>query len=223
MKCTVQILDIKTVTELEDAWTNQDYVELLELLNFPDAEKASESDLLDFLFMAINDFEPEEAAEIILTYKLEGKLNVGQIQQLSHEMPDDKVAEDYSDISLHQTLFNINQLLYKAYNGRFPNTEASILKLKLTLPKNELDHINKEILIKALSNGFNDRNIIKRLFEEQLNGEIEFKEAESILWDVDDEGDNSYTITTSKYWLDKDDFIAFEFEGTINEFEEEKD
>ena len=67
----------------------------------------------------------------------------------------------------------------------------------------------------------NERNIIKRLFDDQINGEKEFPESESILWKVIDSGDQNYTITTSKYWLDKDDFSSFEFEGTIKEFEEE--
>lgn len=223
MKCSVNIKSIKTVNELPNAWSSNDYVELLKRMNFPDAEKTAKEDLLDFLFMAINDFEPTEAAEVILEYKLSNKLNKGQIHQLSNEMPYDKVAEDYSDISLHEILFNINQLLYKAYNGRFPNTEASIIDLELKLPKNEQDQVTNEIIIKALNNGLNERNIIKRLFDDQINGEKEFPEAESILWKVIDSGDQTYTITTSKYWLDKDDFSSFEFEGTIKEFEVEQE
>lgn len=221
MKCVVKILDFKSVNELDNAWKPEDYVELLEVLNFPDAENAKESDLLDYLFMAINDFEPNEAAEIILTYKLDNKLNSGQIQQLSNEITEDKIAEDYSDISLHQTLFNINQLLYKAFNGRFPNTEASIITLNLQLPGNESTEITKEIIIKALDEGLNDRSIIKRLFDEQIAGDKEFAEAESILWEVEKTGDDTYVITTSKYWLNKDDFSSLEFEGTIKELEED--
>ncbi|MBQ0740794.1 hypothetical protein J9332_41620, partial [Aquimarina celericrescens] len=80
------------------------------------------------LFMAIPDFEPNEAASIVLTYKLSDQLNEGQIHSISHEMTNDKVAEEYPEPNLHYDLFNINQLLYKAYNGTFPNTEATLPK-----------------------------------------------------------------------------------------------
>ena len=50
-------------------------------------------------------------------------------------MIDDKVAEDYSDITLHYPLFNINQLHYKAFNGKFSNTKASLVKLEIKFHK----------------------------------------------------------------------------------------
>ncbi|MDF1858727.1 MAG: hypothetical protein P1U87_00855 [Verrucomicrobiales bacterium] len=36
----ITILGIKTIDEIEGAWTNTDYVELLKHLNFPDAKDA---------------------------------------------------------------------------------------------------------------------------------------------------------------------------------------
>lgn len=51
--------------------------------------------------------------------------------------------EEYSDISLHYPLFNINQLLYKAYNGTFSNTKASRLKLEIEF--HEAEHIIWEL------------------------------------------------------------------------------
>jgi hypothetical protein len=43
----------------------------------------------------------------------------------------DKVAEECSEPDLHFDLFNINQLLIKAYNGKSPNTEASIIDVEI--------------------------------------------------------------------------------------------
>lgn len=51
--------------------------------------------------MAISDFEPHEATELVLGYKLSDYLTKGQIKNLSLDMIDDNVAEDYSDIALH--------------------------------------------------------------------------------------------------------------------------
>jgi hypothetical protein len=52
---------------------------LLNEFNFPSAENSKKEDLLDLLFMAIGDFEPDEAARTLLNYKLGDVLNEGQI------------------------------------------------------------------------------------------------------------------------------------------------
>ena len=59
--------------------------------------------------MAIADFEPTDAAAIVLDYKLSEVLAEGQIHNLSHEMLREKVSENYSDIFIHKpysTLIN---------------------------------------------------------------------------------------------------------------------
>src|SRR5690606_24531077 len=108
-------------------WTPQDYIQLLEKFNFPDAASASPDSLAELLAMAITDFEPNEAAAIMLEYKLSEQLNEGQIQQISNDMLLDKISEEYPDITLHAPLFHINQLLYKAFNGKFPNAKATLI------------------------------------------------------------------------------------------------
>ncbi|MFZ1526238.1 MAG: hypothetical protein WAT22_15560, partial [Saprospiraceae bacterium] len=132
MKIQVKILNIKTVNELPGYWTNEDFIQLLDKMDLPDADKVKPEELRELLYMAITDFEPSEAAEIILTYKLGDQLTAGQIQDISHEMKDEKIAETYANPSFHYDLFNINQLLYRAYKGKFPNTEASIILMEVT-------------------------------------------------------------------------------------------
>jgi hypothetical protein len=46
----------------------------------------------------------------------------GQIEQISHNMLIDKVCEEYQ-IHMQGRLFHVNQLLFKAYNGKFPNAK----------------------------------------------------------------------------------------------------
>jgi hypothetical protein len=219
----VNVTDIKTIKEIDGFWTNEDYIELLDRLDFPDAKKVAVEELQEMLFMAITDYKPEEAAQIILTYKFSDILTEGQIENLSHEMIEDSVTEEFADISLHYPLFNINRLLYKAFNGKFPNTKASLITLEIDFPPNQKIKITKEIVLKAISKGLKETNLVNRIFDEQIAGKVEFTEAESILWDLVKLEDGKVTITTSDYWINEEDFIDTEFEGIINEFVQEED
>ncbi|MBC7884993.1 MAG: hypothetical protein H7X99_05925 [Saprospiraceae bacterium] len=220
MKVQVKILSIKTVNEFDFYWTNDDFIQLLDKMNLPDADKVKPEELQEMLHMAITDFEPNEAAEIILTYKLGETLTAGQIQTIAHDMTEEKVAEQYADPSFHYDLFNINQLLFKAYNGTFPNTEASIILMDLTDADGE--EVTKEILTKALSASLSDRSIIKRLYEDQMEGKTEFGDAEKIIWLFHKKGDHSYEVITSRYWIDKEDIQMDEYEADIQFFEEKE-
>lgn len=220
MNVQVKIINIKTVNEFGFYWTNNDFVQLLDKMNLPDADKLKPEELKDLLYMAITDFEPNEAAEIILTYKLEDALTPGQIQTIAHDMTDEKVAEQYADPSFHYDLFNINQLLYKAYNGTFPNTEASIIQIELIALDGKNVDVNKEILTKALYASLSDRSIIKRLYEDQMEGKVAFGDADKILWLYNIKENNTYEIITSRYWIDKEDIQNGEYEATIHFFEE---
>lgn len=220
MKIKVEIIDLKTVNELEFYWQNIDYINLLKEFGFPDAEQIKENDILEYLFMAISDFEPANAAEILLKYKMSDKLNEGQIQNLSNEMLSNKVAEQYSEPDFHFDLFNINQFLRKAYNGKFPNTEATIITA--SFQREDLDaEITKEMLIKALSYGLKKSDLILRLFADQIEGTVPFDDAGKVIWDYRRTNENTMEITTSKNWIDKDDFEQMEFEADISFFNEE--
>ena len=213
------INSVKSVEELKDVWTDSDYIELLALFGFPEAKDSKPEELRDLLFMAISDFEPNEAAAILLDYKLSDHLKDGQIDQMSNDMLLDKISEEYSDISLHHELYNINQLLHKAYNGTFPSAKATIIELEITPDK----EVTKEVILKVLDKTLAKNSVIKRLFSSHLAGEEEFEEAEDIIWDLKSNGNNSYTITTSEYWISRDEFTEAEFDATIVEYVDEDD
>lgn len=171
--------------------------------------------------MAITDFEPNEAAAIILDYRLSDVLNEGQIGNISHEMLREKVSENYSDIYIHKILFSINQLLYKAYNGKFPHTKATVVDLEMKADIDDETEITKAIALQALRTGLSESNLITRLFSEQLEGNAAFPEAEGILWDLQNKGDSQYQMITSEKWIKDDDFIKMEYDCTVNPFVEE--
>ncbi len=223
MNYSVKILNVSTVNELESYWSDTDRKQLLELFGFTDIKNAKSGEIKELLLMAITDYEADEAARMLLNYKLGEVLNEGQIQSISHEMMEDKVAEEYPDPALHFDLFNINQLLYKAYNGKFPNTEATILELELKALEEEASEINKEVFTKILSQGLSEENIINRLYPDQVAGKAEFEDANKIIWQINDKGNGLYELTTSKYWIAKEDVAKVEYEATITLFEEENE
>jgi hypothetical protein len=171
--------------------------------------------------MAITDFEPNEAAAILLTYKLSERLNEGQIDQISNDMLLDKVSEEYPEIDLHYDLFNINQLLYKAYNGKFPNAKATKVEFTMIPEDDAVNEITKEMVLKAFSNAISGSNVMKRLFEEKMTTDLAFDEAEAVIWELNKTDETNFTLITSEYWLNKEELVLSEFEGTCLLSEEE--
>ena len=219
MKYAIKIHKISTVDDLENAWNIEDYKELLKLFELPGTETVDISELRELLFLAISDKEPHESAAILLDYKLSDHLNENQIDSVSYEMLVDKISEEYPKIELHLTLFVINQLLYKAYNGKFPNAKATIVDFDITPNRNADENITKEIVLKCFANNLDNHNIILRLFGNQLNGDEAFVEANDIIWELQ-KNDASYRLITSEYFMSKDEFLNAAFDANIEFFEE---
>lgn len=216
MKYKIKIEDVQTVDEIKSYWTNEDYVQLLERFDYPGAKETDTDSLRELVFMAISDFKPSEAAKEVLDYKLGAKLSEGQIDQISNDMLIDKVCEEYPEMELQAPLFHINQLLYKAYNGKFPSSSATIIECFVTPVNNsEENGLGKPMLLRILKDGLSDRNIVKRLFEEQLKGNTAFPEAENIVWDLQKPEKNRYRFITSGNLIKKDEVIASEWESEI--------
>ena len=213
MKINIEIKSIYAVDEIPSYWTNDDYIALLDAFGFEDGKSINPENLQEMLFMAIADFEPNKAAQIVLTHKLSDDLSEGQIEQISNDMLIDKVCEEYPEIHLHKHLFAINQLLYKAFNGTFPNAKASLIKFSVS--KNELEILSKSNILKAFNNGLNDSNLIKRLFNEPMTTNVDFPDADSIIWELNTANNINFELITSEYWLDRESFLSNEFEGEI--------
>lgn len=220
MNYQIVIKNIDTVNEIEGYWSDEDFTVLLEKFNYPDGATAEKSSLPELLEMAISDYEPNEAAQIVLHYKLGDQLSEGQIDQISNDMLIDKVCEEYPEIHMQGTLFHVNQLLFKAYNGKFPNAKASIVHFSMTPTDGEKQKLTAENVLKLLNKGLSDRNLIKRLFENQISQNIPFPEADSIVWDLTTEDNINYDLVTSENWINKEDIKESEFESVLEEVED---
>lgn len=216
MNYKVQINTLESIDEIPNYWTNNDYLNLLELFDFPDSKSIKPENLLEMLQMAITDFEPADAARLVLQYRLAEQLNENQMDQMSHDMLLDKISEEYADISLHYPLYNVNQLLFKAFNGTFPNTKATLLQF--TISNNDSSRLfTKAELLRLLYNGLSPANLLVRMFEEQLTGNVDFPDAENIIWELRTEDNSTYEIVTSEYWLSREDVFKGEFEAVVEE------
>lgn len=198
----------KTITELPHSWSDQDYRNLLELMDFDGIEALGPEELKEMCLMSLTDNTPEEAAKLVLDYVFENRLNAGQIANLSNEILEEKLWEEYADISMHEDFFKVHQLLYDAFDGTFPHAEAISFSVKL-LAKDKsslavFDHYAEAPLIRLLVAGLPENNLIYRLFDEQVDGET-FKEAKDIIWQLKAEKGNEneilFHIISSGYWF----------------------
>lgn len=205
---TIEPMNFKTIQELPQGWNHQDYKELLQIMDFGDTNGIPDEELKELCLMSLTDNDPEDAAKIVLKYKLGNRLNTGQIDNLSNEMLNEKMWEEYADLSMHEDFFNVTQLLYEAFNGKFPNPEAVLFQVRITAGSGTDLNIfmqDAEVpLIRLLVAGMPGNTLIRRLFEDQLV-EGEFEESRDIIWQLDkvEEAERSvtYDIISSLYWF----------------------
>lgn len=219
-KYVINIANVQTVDEIREYWSNEDYISLLDKFNYPDAQESKPENLRELLFMAITDFEPSEAAKVVLEYKLGDQLSDGQIEQISNDMLMDTVCEEYPDMDLQAPLFHVTQLLFKAYNGKFPSSSATIINCSITSADTKDSSLTKEEILRLFHDGLSDRNIVKRLFADQMEGKVAFPEAEDIIWELKNSGKDQYQLTTSGNLIKKEEIIASNWESAIEEVEE---
>ena len=72
----------------------------------------------------------------ILTYIFKDELTEGKIEQLSHQMAENRLWEEHTDPAYHKSLFNAYGLLRKAYNGIFTEPSGVSFAIKITVNKN---------------------------------------------------------------------------------------
>ena len=223
MKTTfnIELLKFSTIYELPNGWNSLNYKELLEAMDYGDTSDLAENELKEMCLMSLSDNEPEEAAKIVLEYVFKDRFNAGQINNLSHEMLDESMWEEYADLAEHEEFFNVHQLLYQAYNGKFPYPEAVQFKIQITTKNKEnleiFDENSEPLIIRLLAQGMPENTIINRLFSDNLKGG-QFKEAKDIIWQLKKENstENSivFEIVSSEYWF-KDLKYANGFDAEI--------
>lgn len=211
MKFNYQVtpISINTLHELPNDWTLTDYRALLDLTD-NDSADIPDAEVKEMTFMALSDLEKPEAAQLVLEYLAGEILSKGQIQNAAHEMEDEKLWDEFADVSMHRTFFSTGSLLYQAFNGGFPRPEAMEIKVSVT-PKKESDkkalqEMDASFLLRLLAPGLDSHALIQRLFDEQLAG-TSFPEAEHIIWQknlsrANLDGSFILSLISSKNWFE---------------------
>jgi len=224
VKYNVVVLKIKKVNEIAGFWSEEKLRGLLTAFEVDGLDDIPANEVKDYLGMAMTDLEPEESAQIVLRNLFtEKELTDGQIEQISHDMLEDKIVEEYPAIEYHERLFYANQLLFKGYNGKFPNTFASIIDCTITPVREGGPKLNEADVIQVLSAGLKQHCVISRLLEDQLSGKEAFPTAPHVLWAFEKKPDHAFQLITSDYWISEEDFGAHEFEGTVKRHVLEED
>ncbi|TLP75479.1 hypothetical protein [Maribacter sp. ACAM166] len=201
-------LQFKTITELPGYWTEAKYLDLLELMDFDNPSGLDKAEIKDMCLMSLTDNAPDEAAKIVLTYVFGNKLNKGQIENISNEILEEKLWEEYADLSLHEDFFAVHQLLYAAFESKFPHPEAVSFQVCIKeTAKNSLaifDSYPEATLVRLLVGGLPDNNVIHRLFDDKIDSDT-FPEAKDILWQLklvkNELGELMADVISSHYWF----------------------
>lgn len=210
----VDVLDFKKIGRIDGFWTPTRYMDLLQLMEYDDVPSIAEADLEELCLLALNENTPEESAKIVLGHIFKDNLRNGQVNALAHDIMDEKLWEEYSDISLHERIFYAGQLLYQAYGGgTFTRPEAVSFKLHVSSPvmDNSLfgDNQINATLIRLLVQGMSKNTLIARLFEDQIHKGT-FREAGDIIWQLQDYhkgGRREFHIISSMYWFAELKFV----------------
>ncbi len=216
----VEIKNYKSIHALPDYWDSKKYKDLLNIMEYGDIADLSDQELKEMCFLSLADNEPEQAAKIILSYIFEEDLTEGQINNLSHEMLSEKLWEEYADINLHEKLYNAHQILFDAYNGKFPNTEAVSFNIIIfhedgqQLDIFKVEH-NYSAIVRLLAQGMPENTLISRLYKDEIKSH-NFSEAKDIIWQLNlkEQRSNSFNfeVISSNYWF-KDLKYIEQFEG----------
>jgi hypothetical protein len=201
----VKVLSFEQIQELPGSWEKNDLINLLNAMDYDNPAEIKDSELKEMCMMSLTDYEPEEAAKIVLDYTIAGRLTEGQIENLSHEILTEKLWEEYPELHLHPDLFRSTQLLYDAYNGKFPKTEAVHFSIEIEGDVSIFSDNPEAPILRILAAGMSDRSLIHRLFSDQIKGD-RFDEAKDILWQLNvvsrSETSVTYDIVSSAYWLE---------------------
>ena len=229
----VEMLSFVKISEIENAWTADDYKQLLSMMDIGADELGglSESELQEMCLMSLNDFEHHESAEFVLKHLFKDKVTEGKIDQMSHQMIEAKLWEEHADSAYHMRLFNAYGLLRKAYNGIFKEPTGVQFTIKITSNNKEsfeiFDSSLHAVVVRLIANGLDETAILNRLYEEQLNGK-NFPDAKNILWILKEisitEKERQYEIVSSDLWFGElEEGMNFEAKAHADVEEEDED
>jgi hypothetical protein len=215
----VRVIRFDVLEQLDGAWVNDDFLALLDAMEYGDTATISSDELRDMCVLSLQDLEPRAAAALILRHKLGNLLSDGEIRNMSNEMLDEKLWEEHADMTLHEALFNIGSLLYLAFPLTCPEPDAVRVKLAVSAVNAPAraalsGTLSESFVVRLLGDGMDRNAVLHRRFGEQLVGSA-FPEADKVIWTVCSQSAGEHAVevevVSSGYWLDAlRDTLAYE-------------
>lgn len=209
---TVQVGSFRKINKIPNAWSNDNYHQLMALMGLDDGlDGMDATELREMCMMSLNDLEAPEAAKIVLTHLFGNEdITEGKIEQLSHDMSEDKLWEEYSDCLFHERFFSAYALLREAFNGVFAQPTGVEFMVNVVAKEAEdlaiFDQSLHASMVRLLATGLGEDSLMQRLYEEQITG-TQFPQAPGILWKLEqtgaDELSRQYKMVSSAFWFGK--------------------
>lgn len=231
-KFNVQIDSFDKISKMKNFWSKDDYLALMAIMDLDQGlEKMDSAELREMCMMSLNDLEPDEAAKVVLSHLFSDE-SAGKIEQLSHDMVDNRLWEEYSDCLYHERFFSAYALLREAFNGIFAQPSGVEVTISVTGEDIEdmaiFDQSHYSSMVRLLASGQSDDALINRLYEDQIQGE-NFPQAPGIIWRLEQIADNGLTrkfnFVSSYFWLEQfeqvDNFSALSHADVNNEHDGE--
>lgn len=218
------VIELEKAYALPGSWRDDDYRVLLQRLEVDDIEDLSAADQFEILLMALQDLEPEEAADAVLAHKLQASITPGSRRNVIEDLLDgQRPWEEFADIMLHARLFAAAELLHRVLPKTFGRPDLMKLSIELLPRSAEAREIlqappQAAFVTRLLADAMDEHSILERLFDEQLRGRA-FPESEGIVWLAQyrdapaTDGDAVLlTVYSSAHWLEDMESIS-EFES----------
>jgi len=209
----VYVSSVKEIHDMPGSWFDDDYCKLLVQLEMEDVGDIASNDLLDMTLMALQDLEPEDAADAVLAYKLKDNISSGARQNIVQDLLEDQRPwEEAADIKLHGRIFAAAVLLQKAFPSHFSRPDMMRVTLHVQATSTEAGKFlvnppQAAFVARMLADALSENSILERLFDEQLLSHS-FPEAEGIIW-LAEFGEQlpgeslsaELTVYSSEHWL----------------------
>ena len=217
---SVEIQSFQKVSKLTNAWSIADFQSMLSIMDFDDDISAmTDADVKEICLMSLADLTPQRAGEVVLQH-LFPKLSKGKIEQISHDMFEERSWEAYPDCLYHERFFNAYGLLRDAFNGKFTKPTGVEMLITVSAANSEelkiFDRSAKPAMVRLLASAQDEDALINRLYEEQIQGK-DFPEAAGIIWQLDEvsnvNNQRQFKLISSYFWLSPFESLSH-FNGT---------
>lgn len=183
----VQIEEIRDARDWPDMWHEQRYRALMHLLEMEEElGDLAADELPEMTVMALQDREPEEAADLVLKVVFGDKLRPGVRQNMVHQLKGERLYEEFAVVEQHAAIFEAAVLLHQVFPRVFPQPTIARLRMVVTAANKVAEAAIKRapgaaLVARLLVAGMGEASVLRRLYGEQLAGKS-FPEASSILW-----------------------------------------